>query len=179
MSSNAAPAKQTNIDGWLKDCLDMSVTLTVRALVRLQISQGWRVHDLGHPVRFAVCERRRELRQSQPAPRAAFCRRQQLPDVAVPKRAGGGLRREECAGLNFQGGGYFRRSNGEQRMSSPGRILKGSQVNEPYPETDQKISADADNRERPPGLDMKDPTDTDHPVGAAQAVENAANESPS
>ena len=31
----------------------------------------------------------------------------------------------------------------------------------------------------PAGLAMKDPTDTDHPTGAAQAEENAATESPS
>ena len=32
---------------------------------------------------------------------------------------------------------------------------------------------------RPAGLNMKEPTDTDHPTGHKQAAENAATESPS
>lgn len=36
----------------------------------------------------------------------------------------------------------------------------------------------ADTPDRPAGLDMKDPTDTDHPTGQQQAAENAATESP-
>ena len=39
-------------------------------------------------------------------------------------------------------------------------------------------SADGQEQDRPAGLDMKDPTDTDHPAGKQQAAENAATESP-
>lgn len=45
--------------------------------------------------------------------------------------------------------------------------------NEPDPAKDA-----ADTADQPAGLDMKDPTDTDHPTGKKQAAENAATESP-
>lgn len=44
---------------------------------------------------------------------------------------------------------------------------------------DAETTTDADSEQVPAGLQMKDPTDTEHPVGEDQAAENEATESPS
>ena len=49
----------------------------------------------------------------------------------------------------------------------------------PSPSADAGTTPDADGEEVPAGLQMKDPTDTEHPVGEDQAAENDATESPS